>query len=202
MRKYILLMSAAALLIGALAWAQTEYPGSGSAYGPYYGQNLNLTQDQQKKLADLETKYLASTQSIDKEIAQKDLDLRKLFLAPKPDTKAVDKLENEILTLQNKRYGLTVDYRNNARAILTEQQLKENPYAFYGPGTCPYSGGYGCGYGGMMGGYGGYGGGYGPGWGGGMMGGYGGYGPGYGRGMMGGYGQGWGGGGMMRGWGW
>jgi Spy/CpxP family protein refolding chaperone len=187
MRKYILLMSAAVLLIGALAWAQNEYPGYGSPYAPYGGTDLKLTADQQKKLADLDTKYLADIQNIDKEIAQKDLDLRKLMLAAKPDTKAIEKVENDVVTLQNRRYSVTLDYRNKSRSVLTDEQLKTAPYAFMGPGLCPYyGGGSGYGYGGMMGGYGG---GYGPGYGGGMMGGYG------------GYGRGWGGG-MMRGWGW
>jgi Spy/CpxP family protein refolding chaperone len=179
MKKYILAMGIALLLFGALAWAQQESPVYGGPGAPYGTADLKLTADQQQKLTDLETKYLADLQSIDSQIAQKNLDLRKLMLATKPDTATIDKLENEIVKLQNRRYDVTLDYRNKARSVLTDEQLKRNPYAYYGPGLCPYNGGYG--YGGMMGGYG-------PGWGGGMMGGYGGYGPGYG------------GGGMMRGW--
>jgi hypothetical protein len=49
MKKYILLMSVAVLLIGALAWAQGESPGYGGASGLYYVQSPNLTQDQQKE---------------------------------------------------------------------------------------------------------------------------------------------------------
>ncbi len=179
MRKYILLASAAVLLIGAFAWAQQENPGYGAS-GP------SLTTDQQKKLSDLEIKYLSDIQAIDSQIAQKNLDLKKLMIAAKPDSAAIDRAENEIVTLQNKRYDVTLDYRNKSRSVLTKEQLDQYPYSFYGPGLCPYNGGYGGGYG--------YGSGYG-----GMMGGYGGYGPGYGGGMMGGYGRGWGGG-MMRGW--
>ena len=162
MKKYFLAMSAVLLLFGALAWAQQESPiygGYGGMYGPYNAPNLNLTTDQQKKLADLETKYLADIKSIDTQITQKDLDLRKLLLAEKPDTKAIEKLENEIVKLQNKHYDVTLDYRNKSRSVLTDEQLKTNPYAYMGPGLCPYYGG------GMMGGYGGYG----RGWGGGMM---------------------------------
>jgi Spy/CpxP family protein refolding chaperone len=181
MRKYILLMSAAVLLVAALAWAQNEYPGYGSPYAPYGTTDLKLTADQQQKLADLQVKYQTDILNINKEIAQKDLDLRKLMLAAKPDTKAIEKLENEIVKLQNRHYDVTLDYRNKSRSILTDEQLKTAPYAYMGPGLCPYYGGTGYGYGGMMGGYGGNG-------------------PGYG-GMMGGYGPGYGGG-MMRGWGW
>ena len=164
------------LVLAAFAWAQNEYRGYGGSYAPYAA-DLKLTADQQKKLADLEVKYLADIQSINSQIAQKDLDLRKLLLADKPDTKAIEKLENEIIKLQNKHYDVTLDYRNKSRSILTDEQLKTSPYAFMGPGLCPYyGGGSGYGYGGMMGGYG-------PGYGG-MMGGYGGgmmrgYGPGY-----------------------
>jgi Spy/CpxP family protein refolding chaperone len=182
MKKYILIAGAAVLLLAAFAWAQSGYPGYGRGYG--YDADLNLTADQQKKLADLEVKYLADIQSINTQITQKDLELRRLLLADRPDTNAIEKLEGEIVKLQNKHYDVTLDYRNKSRSILTDEQLKTNPYAFMGPGLCPYYGG------GMMGGYGGYGPGYG-----GMMGGYGG-------GMMRGYGPGYGGGGMMRGWGW
>jgi len=180
MKRYLLIATAAVLLVTAFAWAQGGYPGYGGGYG--YATDLKLTADQQKKLADLEVKYLADIQGIETQIAQKDLDLRRLLLADKPDTKAIEKLENEIVKLQNKHYDVTLDYRNKSRSVLTDEQLKTSPYAFMGPGLCPYYGG-----GGMMGGYGGYGPGYG-----GMMGGYGG-------GMMRGYGPGYGGG-MMRGW--
>jgi Spy/CpxP family protein refolding chaperone len=180
MKRYLLIAGAAVLVLAAFAWAQNEYRGYGGSYAPYAA-DLKLTADQQKKLADLEVKYLADIQSINTQIAQKDLDLRRLLLAEKPDTKAIEKLENEIVKLQSKHYDATLDYRNKSRSILTDEQLKTNPYAFMGPGLCPYYGG------GMMGGYGGYGPGYG-----GMMGGYGG-------GMMRGYGPGYGGG-MMRGW--
>jgi len=61
MKKYILLIGAAVLLMGAFAWAQGEYPGYGGPYGSYYGQNLNLTQDQQKEPADLDAIYLTDT---------------------------------------------------------------------------------------------------------------------------------------------
>jgi Spy/CpxP family protein refolding chaperone len=181
MKKYTLIIGAAVLLVAAFAWAQQESPVYGGPYSPYGTADLKLTADQQKTLADLQVKYQTDILSINKEIAQKDLDLRKLLLADKPDTKAIEKLENEIVKLQNKHYDVTLDYRNKSRSVLTEEQLKTNPYAFMGPGLCPYYGG------GMMGGYGGYGPGYG-----GMMGGYGG-------GMMRGYGPGYGGG-MMRGW--
>jgi Spy/CpxP family protein refolding chaperone len=177
MRKYILLIGAAVLLMAVFAWAQQESPVYGGPYAPYSAADLKLTADQQQKLADLEIKYRGDVLNINNEIAKKDLELRKLMLTDKPDTKAIEKLENEIVKLQNKHYDVTLDYRNKSRSVLTDEQLKTNPYAFMGPGLCPYyGGGSGYGYGGMMGGYGGYGPGYG-----GMMRGYG---PGYGGGMM------------------
>lgn len=174
MKRSLLVAGAVMLLVAAFAWAQGGNPGYGRGYG--YGADLNLTAEQEKKLAELEVKYLTDIQKIDRAISEKDLDLRRLLLADKPDTKAIERLEGDIVKLQNDHYAATLDYRTKARGILTDEQLKANPYAFMGPGTCPYYGG-------------------------GMMGGYGGYGPGYGGGMMRGYGPGYGGGGMMRGWG-
>jgi Spy/CpxP family protein refolding chaperone len=177
MKKYLLIAGALVLLVAALAWAQQESPVYGGPGAPYGTADLKLTADQQQKLADLEIKYRGDILNINNEIAKKDLELRKLMLAAKPDTKAIEKLENEIVKLQNNHYNVTLDYRNKSRSILTDEQLKTAPYAFMGPGLCPYyGGGSGYDYGGMMGGYGGYGPGYG-----GMMGGYG---PGYGGGMM------------------
>jgi Spy/CpxP family protein refolding chaperone len=174
---YIVLPVAALLLIGGVALAQPsdDRPGPGAggwAGGPFCpggpGVDLKLTTDQQKKLADLGEKFIDSSDKISDEMRVKERALRKLYTAEKPDIKAIDKAEDGIKALADKRISLSRDFRNKARALLTAEQLEANPYAFMGPGSCPF-GGPGLGYGrGMMGG------GYGPGWGGGMMRGWGG----------------------------
>jgi hypothetical protein len=88
--------------------------------------------------------------------------MKKLSLADNPDIKAIEKIEDDIHALNEKHYTLMKAFRKDARAILTAEQLKENPLAFMGPGACPFGGpggGFGEGRGegrgmGMMGGFG------------------------------------------------
>ena len=57
----------------------------------------------------------------------------------------------------DKRFALKREFRNSARSLLTDEQLKANPYAFTGPGFLPWvrlADGRGMRGGGMMGGYG------------------------------------------------
>jgi Spy/CpxP family protein refolding chaperone len=174
---YMIPVLAALLLIGGVALAQPtdDRPGPGAGGGwtgcPYYpggpGVDLKLTADQEKKLADLKEKFIDSNDKIADDMRVKERALRKLYNAEKPDIRAIDKAEDEIKAIADKRIALSRDFRNKARALLTGEQLAADPYAFMGPGSCPF-GGPGIGYGrGMTGGYG-------PGWGGGTMRGWGG----------------------------
>ncbi len=171
MKKRIFAISFAALLIAGLmivgiaaAQPRDDRPGYGVGFGgcPFYsgapgGDTLNLTTDQQKKLIDLQDKYADKNDDITDQIVKKERALRKLFISETPDIKSIDKIEDEIRTLMDKRFALGREFRNNARALLTDEQLKANPYAFTGPGSClGYGPGNGRGTrgGGMMRGYG------------------------------------------------
>ena len=182
--KYMIPALAAMLLIGGVALADPwdERPGYGGGYGGGWGcpftpggpsVDLKLTADQQEKLADLHEKLIAGNDKIADDITTKERALRKLYATEKPDIKAIDKAQDEIKALADKRIALSREFRNKARALLTAEQLKTDPYAFMSPAGCPRGGpGYGQG---MMGGYGpGSRGGFGPGGGGGMMRGWGG----------------------------
>ena len=173
-KRSIITVSVVATLLAVLMIAGTvmaqprdDRPryGAGGYWGcPYYpggaGDDvLNLTADQQKKLIDLQEKYAEKNDVITDEIVAKERELRKLYLAETPNIKSIDKVEDQIKALMDKRFALNREFRNNARTLLTDEQLKAYPYAFTGPGSCL---GYGPGYGrGMMGG--GMRGGFGPG---------------------------------------
>jgi Spy/CpxP family protein refolding chaperone len=168
-KKRIFAISFAALLIAGLmivgvatAQPRDDRPGYGSGgyWGcPYYpggpeGDTLSLTADQQKKLVNIQEKYATENDKITDDIVKVERDLRKLYTSEKPDLKAIDKAEDQIKGLMDKRFALGREFRNSARALLTDEQLKANPYAFTGPGSC-LNGGFGRGHGrGMMGGYG------------------------------------------------
>ncbi len=173
MKKTILAVSAAAILVTGLMFAGAvaaqpwgDRPGAGrdGAWGcPYYpggagDDTLNLTADQEKKLIDLQEKYADKDDVITDEITKKNRELRKLYVSGTPDIKSIDKVEDQIKALVDKRFALKREFRNSARSLLTDEQLKANPYAFTGPGFCRGGGGFGGGRGmrggGMMGGYG------------------------------------------------
>ena len=149
MKKYMYLIAAAAavLLVAGIVWAagpavdKPAFPGPG---GP--GDRLNLTTEQKGKLLDLQEKLFADMEKLNTDMAKKDFEMKRLFLAEKPDLKAIDKAQDEIKALADKRITLMRSFRDKARALLTSEQLTADPYAFMGPGgmigggPCPFGG--------------------------------------------------------------
>lgn len=147
-----------ALLIISVIWAQAEAEDWQGNYGcPFWGNTLNLTQDQQDKLLDIQDNYRKDSEKIWLDMSRKELELRELYLADKPDLKKIEKVEDQTRELMNKRYELSREYRNKMRGILTAEQLEANPQTFICPG---FGMGHGPGMGsgpgrGMGGGFGG-----------------------------------------------
>ncbi len=134
MKKYTYLIAAliAVLLVAGMAFAagpKDEKPGFWGPEG-----KLNLTTDQKSKLIDLQEKLFNDQEKISDQIVKKDFQMKKLFLADTPDIKAIDKVQDEIRALNGTRITLLRDFRTKARALLTAEQLKADPYAFMGPG--------------------------------------------------------------------
>lgn len=145
------------MVFAASVFAQTDEaapptrPGYGPGYGPggcVWGSNspLKLTEDQQKNLADLMRKNVVEKSKIRMEIQLKHIELMTLYQADKPDLKKIDSLEDSIRDLKDKEFDLKRKFRDNARKLLTKEQLDENPYAFCGRGR-GFGGGYGMGSG-------------------------------------------------------
>jgi Spy/CpxP family protein refolding chaperone len=157
-KRIALPISVAALLIAGLLTAgvaaadpQDNLPGPGGGYWgcPYYpgapSGTLTLTADQQQKLADLQKKFIADNDKITDQMVDKQRQLRDLFMADTPNIKAIDKAQDDIRALVDKKTDLSRDFRNKARALLTDEQLKTDPFAFMmGPG---FGGGFGPGFG-------------------------------------------------------
>jgi len=149
MKKYLYLIAAAAavLVVAGIVWAagptveKPAFPGPG---GP--GDRLNLTTEQKGKLLDLQEKLFADMEKLNDDIAKKDFAVKRLFLAETPDIKAIDKAQDDIRVLADKRITLMRNFRDKARALLTGEQLAADPYAFMGPGgmmgagPCPFGG--------------------------------------------------------------
>jgi Spy/CpxP family protein refolding chaperone len=153
-KKSIVAISIAGLLIAGLVIAGVAFagprddrpgPGAGAWGCPYYqggpADTLNLTADQQKKLADLQKKFFTDSDKIIDQVIAKHRQMRDLYVDETPNVKAIDKAQDEIKALSDKRIALSRDFRDKARALLTAEQLKADPYAFMmGPG---FGGGFG-----------------------------------------------------------
>lgn len=125
----------ATLILTVPALAQTETKGNRT--GGFYPGNcpLDLTDDQQQRLTDLQKKNVKAVAQIMTETQLKRVELQGLYRAEKPDFAKIDKANKEIRDLRDKRYELQMDFRNNARKLLTKKQLEDNPYAFSGRGN-------------------------------------------------------------------
>ncbi|GEM_PF-3600026 len=138
--------AAVVLVFAALAFAQTDKtaPPTRPFYGPGYGPGgclwgynttLKLTEDQQKKLSDLMRKDVVDKSKIRTEMQLKRIELMTLYQADKPDLKKIDRIEDSIRDLRDKEFDLKRKFRDNARKLLTKEQLEKNPYAFCGRGA-------------------------------------------------------------------
>jgi zinc resistance-associated protein len=120
-------------------------PGYGPNYGGYGPQTTQLTPEQTQKLDQLRQKYWEETKTLRADLFAKQQELRGLSIQANPDPKAIEKLQKEVFSLQQKLQEKNFAFRQEMDKIA--------------PG---YWGGYGQGYGHGRGRH-GYGYGYGPG---------------------------------------
>jgi Spy/CpxP family protein refolding chaperone len=136
-------LAAVALLVAGIALAADTGAATPATFG--HADKLNLTVDQKGKLINLQEKYFGEKEKIRDQIVAKVFDLKRLYLAPTPDIKAIDKVQDEISALRAKNLTLAQDFRDDARALLTPDQLKADPYAFMGRHDGFGRGGFGMG---------------------------------------------------------
>ncbi len=158
MRKLIVALALAAAVVLGITYVYAQGPGYGRT-GRGYEKWSSLTPEQQNKFQELRRKFNDETAQLRGTILTKRLELQSLWTDPKADPKAIQAKEKELTTLQDQMRDKAVQFRLEARKILTPEQLAQ-----FGPGS-----GMGPGFGGgRMMGYGpgaGYGYGRGPGYG-------------------------------------
>lgn len=152
---------AALLLLGGVGAAFAWGPGWGrgtlpSAYGiaPGYPSavDLNLSEDQIKKLQDLNLKYQKEVLEVRNTLQAKGLELQTLLLSKEPDQAKVDSLVEEIGQLRTDIQKKTLNHQIETRKILTQEQWdKLRSYRYFGGRG--WKGGY-FGPGGYRGGWG------------------------------------------------
>jgi Spy/CpxP family protein refolding chaperone len=105
-------------------------PGYGPNYGGYGPETTQLTPEQTQKLDQLRQKYWEETKALRADLFAKHQDLRGLYIQTNPDAKAIEKLQKEVFTLQQKLQEKNFAFRQEMNKIA--------------PGYC---GGFGQGYG-------------------------------------------------------
>ncbi len=157
MKSVHILAVALAVTVLAAGFVSAGPRGFGTGGCPGAGAcQIELTEEQQKKAAELRLSYLKKAEAIDSELSKKRLELIEMASKDEPDFKAIEKKREEMWSLRDK---LTKERREAAkqfRSLLTPEQLKT---------ACPFVTGGGCGFGGRGAGWGpgcaGFGGGYG-----------------------------------------
>src|SRR4030043_2484201 len=98
-------------------------PMMGPGYGPDYGgcgdkaQASPLSPEQIKQLEQLRLKYWEETKGLRNALFSKQQELEGLFLQFEPDQKAVEKLQKEIFSLQQKLQEKTFAFRQEMNRI-------------------------------------------------------------------------------------
>lgn len=129
MKKTIVLLGLAVVMVLGVAYASAQGPGSGPGPGnrPGWGQGKwsSLTPEQQTKFQELRQKFNDETAQLRGTMLTKRLELQSLWRNPKADSKAILEKEKEFRSLQNQMEDKAVQFKLEARTILTPEQLSQ-----------------------------------------------------------------------------
>jgi Spy/CpxP family protein refolding chaperone len=142
MRKLVVALGLVAVVVLVGTYVYAQGPGYGRA-GWGYEKWSSLTPEQRTKSQELRQKFNDETAKLRGTILTKRLELQSLWSDPKADSKAIQEKEKELRNLQDQMRDKAIQFRLEARKILTPEQ-----FAQFGPGS-----GMGPGFGGgrMMG---------------------------------------------------
>lgn len=108
--------------------------GPGMMMGPFWGSGLDLTDEQQARVNRIQDDTRKLHWNLMGEMMDKQARLRDLNQAPKRDSAAIDAVNKDIGTLQQKMYDSSVEAQKRMEAVLTKsQQEKLRTYWRRGP---------------------------------------------------------------------
>ena len=141
----------AIVLVGGWAfahgpWGGREYGHRGYGGGDPYS---NLSPEQKEKLQAQHQKFSEDTGELRKELSQKRLELRSLWIDPKADPEKIKAKQREVFELQRRLQEKALEHKLAIRELLPEEGIGQGPWGH----------GYGMGFGshhgrGHMGGHG------------------------------------------------
>ena len=155
MKKMIVILGMVALMAIGASYVYAVGPGAGPGQrtGRGYANWSSLTPEQQTKFQELRQKFDNETAQLKGNILTKRLELRSLWENPKADPKAILEKEKELTSLQDKLRDQRVQFRLEARKLLTPEQIAQFGSGWgigrgFGRGYM-MGGEYGMGHGGM-----------------------------------------------------
>lgn len=147
----------AIVLVGS--WVFAHGPGGKKGYGHHgygYGDPYSsLTSEQREKLQAQEKKFYEDTAQLRRELYQKSLELRGLWIDPKADPEKIKAKQREAFDLQRRIQDKALEHKLAVRELLPEEGICQGPWE-HGMGSGPHHGGGHMGWGGrdFMRGYG------------------------------------------------
>jgi Spy/CpxP family protein refolding chaperone len=124
-----------AALVAMSGLAVAAGPGYGRGNNPNcpgWGNQLNLSPEQQTKMNDLRTQFWKDTVNLRNEMQTKRLELRTLWTNPTPDKAQIEAKQKELNALREKMQAKATEYKLEARKNLTPEQAAQ--IGTYGPG--------------------------------------------------------------------
>ncbi len=127
MKRMIVVLGIVALMAIGATYVYAIGPGSGPGQrtGRGYTDWSPLTPEQQTKFQQLRQKFDDETAQLKGNILTKRLQLRSLWENPKADSKAILEREKELTSLQDKLRDKRVQFRLEARSLLTPEQIAQ-----------------------------------------------------------------------------
>jgi len=147
-RTLIITVILALALTAGMALAADPADTTDNIYAPWCWRNdITMTDAQNEKLDELQEKYWEKSEAVMDKIDGKQDQLEDIYRDDSPDYTKADALEDDIYDLNRELIELRRDYRDEARGVLTDEQLSEYPGAFCGGYGLGYGRGSGMGYG-------------------------------------------------------
>ena len=132
----------AIVLVGG--WVFAHGPGGKRGYGETGccgGSYSNLSPEQKEKLQAQQKKFYEDTAELRRELSQKRLELRSLWVDPKADPKKIRAKQKELFELQRRLQEKALEHKLAIRELFPEEQIGQGPWGSgYGMGQGPHHG--------------------------------------------------------------
>lgn len=124
MKKKLLVMGILLVFILSAASLAYAFPGYGLGKGQAF-KDLNLTDEQIKKITDIRTQYFDKMLTLRNDLAKLNFELRNLYLQNNPDQKLIDDKISKIKELKDKMLSLKQEEFEKIKGVLTAEQLSK-----------------------------------------------------------------------------